>query len=97
MADADEFVTAVGPNGQKRRVPKHYLDNPAFGFRLPPSALAARTDEEGEAVTPISGATVPADEPTPDATETPAGDTETTAATPATVATKKEGRREGSR
>lgn len=37
MAD-DGFVTAVGPDGKKRRVPKHYLDNPAFGFKLPPSA-----------------------------------------------------------
>jgi hypothetical protein len=36
MAD-DGFVTAVGPDGKKRRVPKHYLDNPAFGYRLPPS------------------------------------------------------------
>lgn len=36
MAD-DGFVTAVGPDGKKRRVPKHYLDNPAFGFKLPPS------------------------------------------------------------
>lgn len=80
---SDEFVTAVGPNGQKRRVPAHYLDNPAFGFKLPPSARAARTDEEGEAVTPISGAVVPAAETT---------ETET-AATPATVATKKETRK----
>jgi len=61
MADNDdEFVIAQGPNGDKRRVPKHYLDNPAFGFKLPPSARAKlRTDEEGEAVTPISGAVVP--------------------------------------
>ena len=36
MAD-DGFVTAVGPDGKKRRVPKHYLENPAFGFKLPPS------------------------------------------------------------
>jgi len=36
MAD-DGFVTAVGPDGEKRRVPKHYLDNPKFGYRLPPS------------------------------------------------------------
>jgi len=33
----DGFVTAVGPDGKKRRVPEHYLDNPAFGYRLPPS------------------------------------------------------------
>lgn len=36
MAD-DGFVKAVGPDGKKRRVPKHYLTNPALGFRLPPS------------------------------------------------------------
>ena len=36
MAD-DGFVTAVGPDKQKRRVPKHYLDNPKFGYKLPPS------------------------------------------------------------
>ena len=34
----DGFVTAVGPDGKKRRVPEHYLDNPAFGYRLPPSS-----------------------------------------------------------
>lgn len=56
--DPDEFVTAVGPNGQKRRVPKHYLDNPAFGFRLPPSARA-RTDEEAVAIEQISGVDAP--------------------------------------
>lgn len=37
MADND-FVLAVGPDGKKRRVPRHYLDNPAFGFKLPPSS-----------------------------------------------------------
>jgi hypothetical protein len=34
---ADKFVTAVDPNGKKRRVPSHYLDNPKFGYTLPPS------------------------------------------------------------
>lgn len=33
----DVFIMAVGPNGDKRLVPDHYLDNPAFGFKLPPS------------------------------------------------------------
>ena len=75
------FVTAVAPNGQKRYVPEHYLDNPALGFKLPPSARAARADEQGEAVTPISGAAVT------DQTEAPAE----------VEPTKKEGRREGSR
>lgn len=36
MAD-DGFVTAVGPDGKKRRVPQHYLENPKFGYKLPPS------------------------------------------------------------
>lgn len=39
MAEHD-FVMAVGPDGVKRLVPEHYLDNPAFGFKLPPSARA---------------------------------------------------------
>jgi hypothetical protein len=47
MAD-DDFVTAVGPDGKKRRVPSHYLDNPAFGFKLPPSARAQEPAEPGE-------------------------------------------------
>jgi len=37
MAD---FVLAVDPGGTKRRVPAHYLENPALverGFKLPPS------------------------------------------------------------
>lgn len=37
MAESD-FVLAVGPDGKKRRVPKHYLDNPKFDYTLPPSA-----------------------------------------------------------
>ncbi|WP_275779704.1 hypothetical protein [Paenarthrobacter sp. Y-19] len=39
MAD-ENFVTAVDTNGKKRRVPRHYLDNPAFGYKLPPSTRA---------------------------------------------------------
>lgn len=39
MAES-EFVMAVGPTGKKRRVPRHYLDNPTFGYKLPPSARA---------------------------------------------------------
>jgi len=36
MAD-DGFVTAVPPGGgEKRRVPRHYLNEP-FNFKLPPS------------------------------------------------------------
>lgn len=42
MAD-DGFVTAVGPDKKKRRVPKHYLENPALGeWKLPPSAKRVR-------------------------------------------------------
>ena len=37
MADED-FIEVVGPDGKKRRVPRHYLDNPMFGYKLPPSA-----------------------------------------------------------
>lgn len=53
MAD-DAFVTAVGPDGKKRRVPRHYLDNPAFGFKLPPSVRVRE---------PATPATVQAKEP----------------------------------
>ena len=53
MAD-DGFVTAVGPDGEKRRVPKHYLDNPKFGYRLPPSTRVRE---------PATPATVRATEP----------------------------------
>ena len=36
---ADGFVLAVPPGGgDKRLVPEHYVDNPAFGFKLPPSS-----------------------------------------------------------
>lgn len=39
MAD-DGFVTAVPPNGgEKRRVPRHYLE-PPFDYKLPPSTRA---------------------------------------------------------
>lgn len=38
----DDFVTAVPPSGgAKRRVPKHYLNEP-FNFKLPPSKRQAR-------------------------------------------------------
>lgn len=46
----DGFVTAVGPDGNKRRVPQHYLDNPAFGFKLPPSTRAQEPAETGDLV-----------------------------------------------
>lgn len=42
MAD-DGFVLAYkAPTGEKRRVPKHYLDNPALGFK----AVKPRTVQE---------------------------------------------------
>lgn len=45
MAEGD-FVLAVPPGGgDKRLVPKHYIDNPAFGFKLPPSASSDEAPE----------------------------------------------------
>lgn len=41
MAD-DGFVTAVGPDKKKRRVPAHWLDHPNFGYKLPPSTKKAQ-------------------------------------------------------
>lgn len=38
----DGFVTAVSPKGQKRRVPLHYLENKALGYKLPPKARASQ-------------------------------------------------------
>lgn len=32
----DGFVTAAGPDGKKRRVPKHYL-LPPFNYKIPAS------------------------------------------------------------
>lgn len=43
MAEND-FVLAVGADGKKRRVPAHYLENPKFGFKLPPSTRAKATE-----------------------------------------------------
>lgn len=41
MAD-DQFITAVPPGGgEKRRVPRHYLNEP-FNFKLPPSKRQVR-------------------------------------------------------
>lgn len=53
MAD-NEFVTAVGPDGKKRRVPRHYLDNPALGaWKLPPSTRGkASTAKSPEPASP---------------------------------------------
>jgi hypothetical protein len=59
MAEND-FVEAVGPDGNKRLVPEHYIDNPAFGFKLPPSA---RVKEPAKAT-----ATVQVEEPAATAT-----------------------------
>lgn len=44
----DGFVTAVSPSGQKRRVPKHYLDNKALGYKLPPKARASQSEAPQE-------------------------------------------------
>lgn len=55
MAD---FVQAVDPSGTKRRVPAHYLDNPALteqGFKLPPSSRkkTARVTEPATTATTV--------------------------------------------
>ena len=39
----DGFVTAVGADGSKRRVPEHYLENPRMGYKLPPSTRGKAT------------------------------------------------------
>ena len=52
MAEND-FVLAVGTDGKKRRVPAHYLDNPAFGFRLPPSTQKVVEPAAAQAKTTI--------------------------------------------
>jgi hypothetical protein len=44
-----DFITAVGPDGNKRYVPRHYLDNPAFGFKLPPSSRVTEPVETPDA------------------------------------------------
>lgn len=45
------FVTAVGPDGKKRRVPSHYLDNPSFGYKLPPSTRGEATPATQKTIT----------------------------------------------
>lgn len=50
MAEEHDFVIAVDPGGNKRRVPAHYLDNPGLGFRLPPSVVN-EPGEPGDGVT----------------------------------------------
>ena len=57
------FVLAVGPDGQKRRVPRHYLDNKRFGYKLPPSARRG-------AATPATS-TYETEPATPEKTEAP--------------------------
>ena len=49
MAEND-FIIAVDPGGNKRLVPEHYLDNPAFGFKLPPSARVEEPAVPGDSV-----------------------------------------------
>jgi hypothetical protein len=47
----DGFVLAVDPGGTKRQVPEHYLENPAFGFKLPPSARKKKVEEPAASAT----------------------------------------------
>lgn len=51
MAD-DGFVLAYKkPTGEKRRVPKHYLDNPALGFKaVKPRTVKEPTDPAGDTI-----------------------------------------------
>lgn len=42
MAVQDGFVTAIGPDGKKRRVPQHYLTNKRLGYKRPPSQRASQ-------------------------------------------------------
>lgn len=37
MAESDFVMAVPKGGGQKRLVPKHYLDNPELGYKLPPS------------------------------------------------------------
>lgn len=62
MAINDGFVTAVSPKGQKRRVPAHYVDNKALGYKLPPKGRKAQ-QKPGLEPEPVSNPT-PAPTPT---------------------------------
>lgn len=56
MAD-DGFVLAYKtPTGEKRRVPRHYLDNPSLGFK----AVKPRTAQEPATPANITTITEPA-------------------------------------
>ena len=69
---------AVPPGGgEKRLVPVHYLDNPALGFKLPPSARAQEPAETPDNTTLVREPA--AADPTGEQVEEPA------AATPKTT------------
>lgn len=51
----DGFITAVGPDGVKRRVPEHYVTNPAFGYKVPAQLLAQLPVELSKKLSPPSG------------------------------------------
>lgn len=64
MPITDGFVTAVGPDGKKRRVPEHYLQNKRLGFRLPPSQRKTQPKARKESPTPDSPSSREADDTT---------------------------------
>jgi hypothetical protein len=70
MADSD-FILAVAPSGELRRVPAHYLDNPAFGFTLPPEPVKepAKPGQRQRVVEPATPATTNVTEPAEPETE----------------------------
>ncbi len=86
MAEND-FIMAVGPDGKKRRVPQHYLDNPAFGFKLPPSARVTEPAETSDTVVVRE----PAEVSTGERVEEPAAATSKTTKRPGAAGEKQGG------
>ncbi len=52
----DGFITATGPDGNKRRVPEHYVTNPAFGYKVPARTLRSLSPERVAELTPPADA-----------------------------------------
>lgn len=75
MAEND-FIMAVDPGGNKRLVPAHYLDNPAFGFKLPPSEKA-KAKEPADTETSVERVEEPAASATSKKVKEPAAAGET--------------------
>jgi hypothetical protein len=75
MAEND-FILAVAPDGKIRRVPSHYLDNPAFGFTLPPEPVKepAKPGLRQRVVEPATPAITAVSEPAEPETKKEAGE-----------------------